>query len=350
MNTKSIDTHAYLEKVEHLVDKVEDWSALPVDPVVSVWMITYNQESYIRQAIDSVLMQQTTFPYEIVIGEDKSTDRTREIVQEYQLRHPDIIRLRLARENLYSQKLKPGIGVLHACCGKYIAMCEGDDYWTDPLKLQKQVDFLEANPECAMCFHSTITVYENTNHAPEPFYPPRQHARYSQEDLLAGNFISTCSAVYRASAIPDFPEWYYSLALGDWPLHVLVTENGSIGYLHEFMAAYRVHKGGVWSHSSDLRVLQGILEMAECLRRHFGSKHYGILTNGISWLHLQLAASLADNGDIRGARSHFAKCISEAPFNPQIPWADLGTMLARLYCRPLYMLGKRIIGLKEVMS
>lgn len=95
-------------------------------------------------------MQQTSFPYEIVIGDDRSTDRTREIVQDYQKCYPDKIQLRLAREKLYSQGLKQNIGVLNACRGKYIAMCEDDDYWTDPLKLQKQVDFLEAHPEYRM--------------------------------------------------------------------------------------------------------------------------------------------------------------------------------------------------------
>jgi len=120
-------------------------------------MITYNHETYIREAIDSVLMQQVNFPYEIVIGEDHSTDATRTIVRDYQRRHPDKIRLRLSRENLYSRKLDPGTATHCACRGKYIALLEGDDYWTDPLKLQKQVDFMEAHTTCTYCGHTPRT-------------------------------------------------------------------------------------------------------------------------------------------------------------------------------------------------
>ena len=117
---------ATLKRIDNLVDKVEDWSRLPVEPLVSVYMITYNHEKFIAQALDGILMQEVDFPYEIVIGEDKSTDRTRAVVCEYQRRHPDKIRLHLSRENLFRQKLA-GLGPLAACRGKYIAMCEGDD-------------------------------------------------------------------------------------------------------------------------------------------------------------------------------------------------------------------------------
>ena len=142
---------ATLKRIDNLVDKVEDWSRLPVEPLVSVYMITYNHEKFIAQALDGILMQEVDFPYEIVIGEDKSTDRTRAVVCEYQRRHPDKIRLHLSRENLFRQKLA-GLGPLAACRGKYIAMCEGDDYWTDPQKLQKQVAVLEAEPEVSFVF------------------------------------------------------------------------------------------------------------------------------------------------------------------------------------------------------
>ena len=109
----------YVDNIESLVDKVDDWSRLPPMPLVSVCMTTYNHESFVNQALDSIVMQEFKYDYEVLIGEDKSTDRTREIVEEYQRRYPDRIRLRLARENLYSQKLKPGLGVLAACRGKY---------------------------------------------------------------------------------------------------------------------------------------------------------------------------------------------------------------------------------------
>lgn len=242
-----MDKQTYLAKVEPLVENVEDWSALPAQPMVSVWMITYNHEAFIRQALEGVLMQQTSFPYEIVIGEDKSLDQTREIVQDYQKRHPDKIRLRLARENLYSQGLKPSVGVLHACRGKYIAMCEGDDYWTDPHKLQKQVEFLKAHPECVICFHDVMVVYEDPQRESHRYCSPDQKEISTLEDLLAMHFIPTCSVMYRSGLVVDLPDWYFTLPMGDWPLLVLVTQHGHIGYLSETMAAYRKHQGGLWS-------------------------------------------------------------------------------------------------------
>ncbi|NCD09785.1 MAG: glycosyltransferase family 2 protein, partial [Negativicutes bacterium] len=162
-----------LDKINAKVETVEDFSLLSNSPLLSVWVVVYNHEAFVRQALDSILMQKVTFDYEIVIGEDRSTDRTRDIVIEYQHLHPDKIRLRLARENLYSQGLKPGIGVLAVSRGKYIAMLEGDDYWTDPLKLQKQVDFLEAHPDYSLCGHNTKIIYENDGGRVEYFRPAR---------------------------------------------------------------------------------------------------------------------------------------------------------------------------------
>lgn len=128
--------------------------------VVSVCMITYNHENYIAQAIEGVLMQQTNFDIELVIGEDCSTDKTRDICMEYASKYHTIIRLLRRKENLGISK--NFFNTLNKCTGKYIAICEGDDYWTDPLKLQKQVDFMEMNPEYSVCFHR-YDIYDETN-------------------------------------------------------------------------------------------------------------------------------------------------------------------------------------------
>jgi glycosyltransferase involved in cell wall biosynthesis len=125
--------------------EISDPAVLSKTPLVSVKMITYNHEPYIAQAIEGVLMQETNFPIELVIGEDCSTDRTREIVLDYQRKHPEMIRVITAQKNVGAHK--NSLRTSKACRGKYIAFCEGDDYWTDPYKLQKQVDFLEANPD-----------------------------------------------------------------------------------------------------------------------------------------------------------------------------------------------------------
>lgn len=129
--------------------------------MVSVDMITYNHEPYIKQAIEGVLMQKTNFPFELVIGEDCSTDKTREICLKYKEKYPEKIKLLLPESNL--GMTKNFISTLTAATGKYIALCEGDDYWTDPYKLQKQVDFLEANSNYSCCFHRYDILDEETN-------------------------------------------------------------------------------------------------------------------------------------------------------------------------------------------
>src|SRR5690606_36284281 len=133
---------------------------------LSVLVTTYNHANYIAQCLDSILMQQTTFPFEIILGEDESTDGTREICKDYAQKHPDIIKLflRSRKDVIYINGKPTGrfnfLASLKACTGKYIALCEGDDFWTDPLKLQKQVDFLEANPEYEACFTNISIIDE----------------------------------------------------------------------------------------------------------------------------------------------------------------------------------------------
>ena len=119
---------------------------------VSVLVMTYNHEKFIRQALDSVLMQETNFEYEILISEDCSTDRTRAIVLEFQQAHPEKVQLLLSTQNIHSNEIV--VRGIRAAQGEYIALLDGDDYWTSPLKLQKQVDFLDSHPECSMCFHN----------------------------------------------------------------------------------------------------------------------------------------------------------------------------------------------------
>lgn len=238
-----------LPDIEHLIEHIEDWAALPGEPLVSVWMITYNHEPFIRQALDSILIQKVDFPYEIVIGEDKSTDNTREIVREYQQRHPDKIRLRLAKENLHSQRLKPGLGVLRACRGKYVALLEGDDYWTNPLKLQKQVDSLEHRPDCVACHHWHTYKYEPgtiDNGTPLQGYWPRETG--TVRDILADRMrVKTRTVMYRNyfSQPGIIPAWVTRVAYGDVPLSMVMGKFGDFHFIDESMAVYRITGKGI---------------------------------------------------------------------------------------------------------
>ena len=211
------------------------------DIMVSVNMVAYNHEKYIAQAIEGVLMQKTTFPIELVIGEDCSPDRTRQICIEYRDKYPDIIKLLLPEKNIGSHQ--NGVSVLLACTGKYIAACEGDDYWTDPHKLQKQVDFLEANPEYSACAHQSMTCCEYRDQPPEP-YTTMIKDKFVINDLFEGCQFHLATIVIKYELMKktiDPP----NIISGDRFLFLISAMNGPIKYLPETMSVYRINRSSI---------------------------------------------------------------------------------------------------------
>jgi glycosyltransferase involved in cell wall biosynthesis len=172
---------------------------------VSVLVMTYNHAGFIAQALESALMQQVNFAYEVLISEDCSTDGTREIVLDFQKRHPDKIRLLLSKQNLHSNEIV--VRGIEAAQGPYIALLDGDDYWTSPHKLQKQADFLDAYPECAFCFHNATVIHEDGSKPPRNWTPANQKEFSTLEDIWLGNFIATCSTMFRRGLF-GIPDWY----------------------------------------------------------------------------------------------------------------------------------------------
>jgi len=232
-------------------------------PLVSICMITYNQEPYISQAIDGVLMQKTNFPIELVIGEDCSKDNTRKICLEYKEKYPDQIKLLLPEKNL--GMMPNAITTLQTCTGKYIAMCEGDDYWTDPYKLQKQVDFLEENEDFSICFHAVKIKKERENKIVDDFITPEVSDATDIYRLSHGNYIHTPSVLFRRNeevftSIAEFG----SLIVGDYVLHMLNARYGKIKKLPETMAIYRAEIGD-WSSKDSSHRLPHWLNMLEQL-------------------------------------------------------------------------------------
>jgi len=210
---------------------------------LSICCITYNHEKYIGQALDGFLSQQTDFDFEIVVSDDFSKDGTAAILEAYADKYPGRLTLRLHKENI--GMIRNFTSTAEACTGKYIALCEGDDYWTDPLKLQKQVNFMEANPGYAICFHKVNILknglFENdtlTRRVPETT---------TINDLAVGNFMHTCSVVYRNHLFEKFPEYMWQSPIGDYFLHMLNARFGSIKFIDETMGVYRMHDTSVWS-------------------------------------------------------------------------------------------------------
>lgn len=227
-------------------------------PIVSVSIVTYNHRRYIEKCLDSVLEQVTNFVFEIIIGEDASSDGTREICIAYSERYPEKIKLFLRnREDVIRINGKPTgrfnmLENLKSCKGKYIALLEGDDYWTDPYKLQKQVDLLEQHPHLIACHHwQKYSVYGEGGYS-EKEAPKKGHGYYphpvaSVENIFANQLRVKSRTILFRNVITDdfFPDWFTKVAFGDVPLTFLLGKHGDFGFIDEEMAAYRQTGQGV---------------------------------------------------------------------------------------------------------
>lgn len=249
---------------------------------VSVCCITYNHEAFVAQTIESVLMQETDFAVELVIGEDCSPDATRQVAHAYAQRYPGRVRVLAHAHNLGI--MRNLMATMAACTGEFVAFLEGDDYWTDPTKLQRQVNLLRAKPDAAFCFHDAEIVYEvapprppavfSQHIAPHALPPPSAAAapvRFTQAGLgQAGWIVPSASMLFRASSLPQpLPEWFAGVFSGDYTLQLLSTQKGAAYYLPQIMAHYRVHAGSVTvvMAQSERKLQQRIYE-AQMYRQH----------------------------------------------------------------------------------
>jgi glycosyltransferase involved in cell wall biosynthesis len=219
--------------------------------MVSISCITYNHEKYISDAIESFLMQKTNFPFEILIHDDASTDRTPDIIKEYELKYPDLIKPIYQKENQYSKGVKVSNYNWKRAKGKYIAVCEGDDYWTDPYKLQKQVYYMEKNPECSLCVNATYKVKPDKAKIKPHIRPNLGNKIYTVEEVIlgGGGLFATNSMLYPAALKNSIPDFYRNAPVGDYPLAIYLALNGTVYYLDEFMSAYRANVPGSWTNS-----------------------------------------------------------------------------------------------------
>lgn len=209
------------------------------DIILSVCVRTHNQERFIKEALESVLRQHTTFPFEIIISDDASRDGTVVILQEYQKQYSDKIRLLLLETNVGGpENLKR---VIEACSAKYVTCLDGDDFYTDVYKLQKQVDVLEAHPEYAACFHNTWSA-DKAGKLYGLFNRPDFHAVHDAREFIRERwFVPIHSAVLRREFI-EFPEWYNTVMNDDYVVHLSVAKHGPYFYMPDVMVAYRYHE------------------------------------------------------------------------------------------------------------
>jgi len=302
---------------------------------VSVHMLTYNHEKYIAQAIESVLMQELSFDYEIVIGEDCSTDNTREIVFHYHKKHPNKIRLLLHERNIGA--ISNHIQVLKACHGEYIAFLEGDDYWTSPHKLQKQVDYLDVHPDHSACFHAVRWFYEDGSQ--EDCIAPRPTCRRELflEDLMKSTTINPCSIMFRQCILTkSFLDWYSTSVIGDWEFFIYAVQQGRIGYIDEVMAAYRIHAGGSYQGASSVKKLTDKIKTFNNLNACLKFKYNKTFKERISQCHYALAIEYVHRHNLSDAKSHFIMSVVECPFNVRISRKEVFKMFMRFYLPAAY--------------
>lgn len=262
-------------------------------PKVSVCIQTYNHESYISQALESVLDQKTDFPIEIIVGEDDSNDRTREIVRRYAEAHPGLIRpFYNDRKNvIYVNGRATGrwnfLNNIRHARGEYIALLEGDDYWIDDEKLQKQVTFLDEHHNYSMCFtnariwNEEHSKFDSTRFC-ETFSRNELIQTVNFSDMVRGHWIPTGSLVYRRTHFRNVPVWFYQLPMGDWGLFLLLLDKGPGRFFDECSSVYRIHATSYWSSLPQKERVDGALRFLEIVRNEFG-KQNGIALNQYYW-------------------------------------------------------------------
>lgn len=313
------------------------------DIVVSICCWAFNQAGYIRDALDGFLIQATTFPIEIIIHDDASTDGTSDIIREYEKRYPEVIVPIYQTENQYSKGVRiSATYVFPRARGKYIALCEGDDYWTDAGKLQKQVDFLESHPECSMCFHPTYLLYQATGDVVIEWQGAQRPYYHAGDVLSMRQYIATCTVLFRSALVRDLPSWYYRCPVGDFPLFALLAEHGELGVIKQFMSVHRVHARSLWQSADEWAREQMNRETLIMLGKHFGPGYEHYVNMPLADSYANQAKLYADLGDTRNAKAYIRRSISTS-FRPRRACVDQVVMLGRLYCPGLYRLLKWIL-------
>jgi len=244
-----------------------------VKPVVTIWCVTYNHAGFIRDAMDRFLVQKTNFPVRIVMLDDASDDGTSEILHSYAEKYPGLIQIISQHENQWSKGNKqPVWDSILDVRSDYIALCEGDDYWCSSSKLQKQVEFLQNNPDLSMVFHDTQLVDAAKAPLPLFFGNKTNRPRYDRYDLLEACFIHTTSVLLRRSSLGDrVPEAFYRLPVYEWPLFALAAKSGDVGFIQECMSCYRQHTHGVWQTKTDADKSRGMVEVYLALQPLFAN-------------------------------------------------------------------------------
>ena len=263
-------------------------------PLVSICCAAFNQENFIRDAIEGFLMQETGFPFEIIIHDDASTDNTAKIIKEYERKHPDLFVTIYQTENQYSRGVKPWFKfIFPRVRGKYIALCEGDDYWTDPLKLQKQVEFLEGNEEYVMSYGNALMEDLTNEYHKKKYYLNGFESKSISKEKVYGLGVPTCTMVYRAGI--QIPNEFSNVVSDDQFLRLFLSIEGLFYYHGEVFGVHRKHPKGIsrstdkfkW-HINNAENLKKFLSYADASqKKHINKKIVSSLIYAFFSLHIK---------------------------------------------------------------
>jgi glycosyltransferase involved in cell wall biosynthesis len=262
-------------------------------PKVSAFILTHDHAGWIGAAIESAIAQKPPFEFEVLVADDFSTDGTREIVRDYEQRHPELLRTFLPDRNLGVEGI--WLAAARQCRGDYIALLDGDDRWSGPEKLTRQAALLDAHPEWVSCFHRATLTDEEGRFGPRQATPDFDRDEFELEDLLRANFIPYLTVMFRRRALERVPAWGFSYLWYDWLFHIACARQGRIGFLDADLATYRVHSGGNWSARDRVFQLEEDLRVYERLARELPAWR-SLISRAVEYRHCQLAVEEAGVG------------------------------------------------------
>ena len=275
---------------------------------VSICTLTFNHGQYIAQALEGFLEQKTNFAFEIIINDDASTDNTVQIIRDYQQNKKGGERIRLYTNDNNIGMMRNSLNALKRCSGDYVALCEGDDYWNNPNKLQAQSDFLEANTDYSICFHPALELKETGECTLSNPEFGGTNKTFTIEDLALGNFIHTPTVMFRNGLLKEYPSWYLNCSVGDYPLYMLLARHGKIMFSPEAMSIYRVHNSSVWSSLGDVQKREKWIGVLQALIPHFE----GSAKEGLKKQEFTNLIHIADHYNYHGNDNKYIRYLSKA--------------------------------------
>jgi glycosyltransferase involved in cell wall biosynthesis len=282
-------------------------SEIGAPPLVSVAITAFNSEKWLARALDSVLLEQTNFPIEIVIGDDCSTDGTLAVARSYQERNPQLIRVLERSKNLGMQRNY--YGTFEQCRGKYIAWLDADDYWTDPQKLAIQVQVLESDPSVSVCGHFVRQVTKDGEVIRER-YPSISPGRYGLKEIILQNFVPSPTIMFRNGIHRDLPKWFFDLTgLADWPILVVAGLSGDIVFLDRLMADYVLTPGSSYMGKDSLHREAIDLEFCEQMESMLPSEWHRYARASRGRRYESIAYILRAKGDFPASREAALKAF-----------------------------------------